>query len=49
MKTASDSSSLEKHYELPDGKIITIGSERFRCPEYLFKPLEMNGRELDSI
>lgn len=49
MKTAADSSSLEKHYELPDGKIITIGSERFRCPEYLFKPLEMNGRELDSI
>ena len=49
MKTANDSSSLEKHYELPDGKIITIGSERFRCPEYLFKPLEMNGRELDSI
>jgi len=49
MKTAQDSSYLEKHYELPDGKIITIGSERFRCPEYLFKPLEMNGRELDSI
>ena len=49
IKTAADSSSLEKHYELPDGKIITIGSERFRCPEYLFKPLEMNGRELDSI
>ena len=49
MKTAQDSSSLEKHYELPDGKIISIGSERFRCPEYLFKPLEMNGRELDSI
>jgi len=49
MKTAADSSSLEKHYELPDGKIITIGSERFRCAEYLFKPLEMNGRELDSI
>ena len=49
MKTASDSSSLEKHYELPDGKIITIGSERFRCPEYLFKPLEMNGKEFDSI
>ena len=49
MKQASDSSSLEMNYELPDGKIITIGSERFRCPEYLFKPLEMNGRELDSV
>ncbi|XP_067883434.1 actin, acrosomal process isoform-like isoform X2 [Heterodontus francisci] len=25
-------------YELPDGHIITIGNERFRCPESLFKP-----------
>jgi len=49
MKTAADSSTLEKNYELPDGKVITIGNARFRCPEYLFKPLEMNGRELDSI
>jgi len=49
LKQATDSSSLEMNYELPDGKVITIGSERFRCPEYLFKPLEMNGKELDSI
>jgi actin len=49
IKQAQDSSSLEMNYELPDGKVITIGSERFRCPEYLFKPLEMNGREYDSI
>merc|ERR1712228_523311 len=27
---------LEKTYELPDGNIITIGTERFRCPEALF-------------
>ncbi|XP_060676791.1 actin-3-like [Hemiscyllium ocellatum] len=25
-------------YELPDGHIITIGNERFRCPESLFRP-----------
>lgn len=49
LKQAQDSSSLEMNYELPDGKIITIGSERFRCPEYLFKPLEMNGKELNSV
>ena len=49
LKQAHDSSTFEKNYELPDGKVITIGSERFRCPEYLFKPLEMNGRELQSI
>ena len=29
---------IKKNYELPDGQVITIGSERFRCPEALFKP-----------
>jgi actin, other eukaryote len=49
LKKSYNSSEFDKNYELPDGRIITIGNERFRCCEYLFKPLEMNGKEFPSI
>ncbi|KAK6170933.1 hypothetical protein SNE40_019212 [Patella caerulea] len=44
MATSVKSSSIEKSYELPDGSIITVGNERFRCPELLFQP-SFAGRE----
>nr|VZI42933.1 unnamed protein product [Spirometra erinaceieuropaei] len=35
---AATTSAVEKHYILPDGQTITVGNERFRCPEALLKP-----------
>ncbi|XP_078130224.1 uncharacterized protein LOC144533037 isoform X3 [Sander vitreus] len=37
-------SCREMHYTMPDGQIVTLGTERFRAPEILFKP-ELIGRD----
>jgi len=38
MKTSAESSKNDRVYELPDGRTLTVGNQRFRCPEILFKP-----------
>lgn len=48
LKEAEKSNSKDAQYEMPDGQMITIGSERFRCPEVLFKP-NMIGKEFVGI
>jgi len=48
MKAAAESTDREKTYELPDGNIITLGNERFRCPEVLFQP-SFIGKEANGI
>jgi len=48
VEKAADSSEVEKQYELPDGNIITVGAERFRCPEVLFQP-SFIGKESPGI
>jgi len=47
MTKSENSNECEKEYELPDSSNITVGNERFRCCELLFKPnfigLEITG------
>ena len=38
MSQATNSATIEQEFELPDGTNIKVGSQRFRCPEALFKP-----------
>jgi len=45
---SGENTELEKTYELPDGNVVTIGNERFRCPEVLFQP-SFIGKEEEGV
>eukprot|EP01084_Bolivina_argentea_P038669 71509_1 len=38
----------ETKYELPDGQVITIGNQLFRCTEALFQP-HLMGKQMDGL
>ena len=38
LQNSGSDSNVDNNYELPDGGVITIGSERFRCTEPIFNP-----------
>ena len=48
MKTAVESSSIDKVYELPDCQVIDVRNERFRTPEVLFQP-SLIGKEVPGV
>jgi actin-related protein len=48
MKTAQESTELEKVYTLPNSKQIHVKAERIQCPEALFQP-SYAGKDIDGI
>lgn len=38
MTKSHTDSTIETNYTLPNGQVVTVGNERFRCPEALFQP-----------
>ena len=41
-KLATETTVLVENYQLPDGRIIKVGGERFEAPEALFQPHLIN-------
>jgi actin-related protein 2 len=37
-KLGNETTVLVEEYELPDGRVIKVGSERFEAPECMFQP-----------
>ncbi|KAL3831641.1 hypothetical protein ACJMK2_023369 [Sinanodonta woodiana] len=48
IKKSQEGSLNIKSYQLPTGNVISIGEERFRCPEALFNPQNL-GKNVEGI
>ena len=48
IKESEESHACEKNYDLPDGKKLLVGNERFRCSEALFQPT-LAGFEMEGL
>jgi len=48
MESFKNSPANNKDFVLPDGQVINVGSQMFRCPEALFKPMDI-GKEMPSF
>jgi len=44
-----DEEEIEKSYDIPDGTSVTLGNQRFRCPEALFQPQAFLGLDYIGI
>eukprot|EP00941_MAST-03F_sp_MAST-3F-sp1_P002521 g2521.t1 len=49
VRTKEDLRLIEKRYELPDGSVLHLGEERFKCAETFFKPSLLGKTEALSI
>mmetsp|Transcript_4173 Transcript_4173/g.6179 ORF Transcript_4173/g.6179 Transcript_4173/m.6179 type:complete len:376 (-) Transcript_4173:79-1206(-) len=47
-KSEEETNAMQQLYKLPDGKWMTIGQERYRAPEVMFKP-ELIGLEYPGV
>lgn len=46
LQAQNESNSCEVQYELPDLNVITVGKQRFQCPEALFQPSFLGKEDL---
>ena len=49
LKESEESHACEMNYEMPDGRKLLIGNERFRCPEILFQPALCGKRDIKGV